>query len=138
MALALLTSAWPAWARCFLDRLRAEAEMRQYAQAVFLELDLAALPGRNGILLLAGLFERRIVILADRGVADRLPDAALAAVIAAMGPLLRRNDRYQALTRGVDALEEQLKAAGFAARGDQPDLLAETLIQRKGDEDAQA
>ena len=130
--MALLTAAWPAWARCFLDRLRAEAEMRQHAQSLFLELDLAALPERNGILLLVGLFEHRMVILPDRGIADRLSQAALASVLTAMRPLLKRGDRFQALISGVAALEAQLQAAGCIARGEVSDPLPATLIERKG------
>lgn len=130
--MALLTALWPAWARCFLDRPRAEAEMRQYAQALLLELDMAALPGRNGLLLLIGLFERQLVVLPDRGIAGRLPADALEAAVAAMRPLLKSGDGFQALTRGVEALEARLRAAGFLPRERGTDLFPETLIQRKG------
>jgi putative membrane protein len=130
--MALLTALWPAWARCFLDRPRAEAEMRQYAQALLLELDMAALPGRNGLMLLIGLFERQLVVLPDRGVAGRLPADALEAVVATMRPLLQSGDGFHALTRGVEELEARLRAAGFLSRERGADLFPETLIQRKG------
>ena len=65
--MALLTVVWPGWARCFLDKPRAESEIRQYAQSVFFEHDIFAVRARNGMVLLVGLFERQVVILPDSG-----------------------------------------------------------------------
>jgi putative membrane protein len=134
--MALLTVFWPAWARCFLDKPRAEAEIRQYAQSVFLEREIFKMPARTGMLLLVGLFERRVVILPDRGVGRRLSPEALRLVIAAMQGDLKRGNRLQALTNGVSVLEEQLKAAGFATATEDVDRIPEALLQQKGDADA--
>jgi putative membrane protein len=134
--MALLTMFWPAWARCFLDKPRAEAEIRQYAQSVFLEREIFNVPARNGMLLLVGLFERRVVILPDSGVGRRLSPEALQLVIAAMRGDLNRGNRLQALTNGVAVLEEQLKAAGFAPAVADTDRIPDALIQQKGDADA--
>ena len=134
--MALLTVFWPAWARCFLDKPRAEAEIRQYAQSVFLEREIFNVPARTGMLLLVGLFERRVVILPDSGVARRLSPEALRRVIAAMQGDLKRGNRLQALTNGVSVLEEQLKMAGFATATEDADRIPEALLQQKGDADA--
>ncbi|MCB2166967.1 MAG: hypothetical protein KQI78_04855 [Deltaproteobacteria bacterium] len=134
--MALLTVFWPAWARCFLDRTRAEAEIRQYAQSVFLEHEIFKVPARTGMLLLVGLFERRVVILPDSGVGRRLSPEALRLVIAAMQGDLKRGNRLQALTNGVSVLEEQLKAAGFSPAIEDSDRIPEALLQQKGDADA--
>jgi putative membrane protein len=134
--MALLTVFWPAWARCFLDKPRAEAEIRQYAQSVFLEHEIFKVPARTGMLLLVGLFERRVVILPDSGVGRRLSPEALRPVIAAMRGDLKRGDRLQALTNGMSVLEEQLKAAGFVSAVADTDRIPDALIQRKGDADA--
>ena len=95
-ALALLSVYWPAFGRLFLDDVRAETETDQYARAFFLEREFFRTRGRTGILVLVGLFERRVVIVPDIGVAGRL-DQKLHAVIDAMAPHLRRKDRFQAL-----------------------------------------
>jgi putative membrane protein len=134
--MALLTVFWPGWARCFLDKTRAEAEIRQYAQSLFLEREIFKVPARTGMLLLVGLFERRVVILPDSGVVRRLPAGALQNVIAAMRGDLKRGNRLQALTNGVSVLEEHLKAAGFAPAVADTDRIPETLVQQKGDADA--
>jgi putative membrane protein len=129
---ALLTAFWPAWARIFLDGLRAEAEVRQYAQAFFLERELSQTRRRTGLLLLVGLFERRVVVLPDRGVAAELEAASLATVIRSMVPPLRRGDSFQALTQGMAHLETVLREAGFKGPGENPERIPEALVQHKG------
>jgi putative membrane protein len=133
---ALLTMVWPGWARCLLNKTRAEGEIHQYAQSLFLEHEVFRVPDRSGILLLIGLFERQVVILPDLGIGSRLPEAALGSVIDAMGPLLKQGDRLQALTKGLSVLETHLKATGFTAREDDADRIPEALIQQKGGADA--
>ena len=133
---ALLTVAWPGWARCFLDRDRAEGEMRQYAQSLFLTHEVFNVPDRCGILIVVGLFERQVVILPDQGITSRLPEATLADVITAMRPHLRQGNRLQALSEGFARLETHLKEAGFTPREDGADRISEALLQRKGGADA--
>ena len=130
--MALLTAAWPGWARCFLDKTRAETEMQQYAQSLFLKQEVFATRERNGMLLLVGLFEHQVVILPDSGIDARLPSGMLRAVIDAMRPDLKRGSRFRALTRGVSVLEESLLSAGFEPTTDKTDQIAEALIQQKG------
>jgi len=121
----------PPFARLFLDPLRAEAEVRQYAQAMFLARELYRTPAHIGILLLVSRFERKIVILPDTGVRRRIAEADLAAVIAAMAEPLRADGIAPALHAGLDALEAQLAKRGFAG-GAKSDEIAEALVQEKG------
>lgn len=130
---ALLTVFWPGWARCFLDKTRAEAEIRQYAQSLFLEREIFKVPTRAGMLLLVGLFERQVVLLPDSGIDERLSSGALQTVIAAIIPDLKQGDRFRALHRGVDVMEERLQSAGFEPAADKTDQIPEALIQQKGD-----
>ncbi len=134
--MALLTVVWPGWARCFLDKIRAAGEMRQYAQSLFLTHEVFRVPDRCGILLVVGLFERQVVVLPDRGVESRLPPDALTNVIDAMLPLLKQGNRREALFEGLAKLEMHLQKAGFTPRGDGPDLIPEALLQQKGGADA--
>ena len=131
--MALLTATWSGWARCFLDSTRAASEMRQYAQSLFLEHEVFATRNRTGLVLLVGLFERQVVLLTDSGIDARLPSGALQSVIAAMTPDLKQGNRFRALNRGVDVMEEHLRAAGFEPAADGTDQIPEALIQQKGD-----
>ena len=65
---------------------------------------------RNAVLILVSLFERRVVILPDRGVAASLPARELRRVIGAMVPLLRDGRACDALCLGVEAVGKLLPA----------------------------
>jgi len=132
-SMALLTAAWSGWARCFLDRTRAESEMRQYAQSLFFEHEVFATQDRTGLVILVGLFERQVVILTDSGLDARLPSGALQTVVAAMTPDLKRGDRFRALKRGLSVIAESLRLAGFEPTVDGTDQIPEALIQQKGE-----
>ena len=57
----------PAFARLFLRKSRAAVEVLQYAKMQFLDRELFATPNRTAILVLVSMLERRVVILADKG-----------------------------------------------------------------------
>ena len=98
----------PAYARLFLGGLRAEAEVRQRSQALFLERQLFRTRGRNGILVLASLFERRVEVVADIGFDGRVTGADWQTVIDAMTACLSSGRPAEAVGRGLDQLESLL------------------------------
>lgn len=108
VAAALLAVWIPPFARLFLDRHRAEGEVRQHAESLFLSRELFATQGRRAILLMVGLFERHVVLLPDTGAAGRLPAEAASAVIERMRPLLRARQTAAAVAAGLDALADRL------------------------------
>jgi putative membrane protein len=128
---ALLAVAEPSYARLFLRATRRDLEVRQYAQAFFLRRELFATRGRNGILLLVSLFERKVEILPDVGLHARFDAADWRTVIDAMTPLLRERRCFGALRQGVARLQALLLAKGMsAAPGDNE--LADRPIQETG------
>ena len=126
-AAALLSVFLPAFARLFLDSQRAELETRQYAESLFLSRELFATSHRTGVLLLVGLFERQVVVLPDRGLAERLESGALEAVIQKMTPLLAAGRVARALEVGLDGLVAVLDetAPPDAADNELPDAIIE-------------
>jgi uncharacterized membrane protein len=98
----------PAYARLFLGGFRAEAEVRQRAQALFLERQLFRTRARNGILVLASLFERRVEVIADIGFDGRVAHADWQTVIDAMTASLSSGRPADAIERGLDRLESLL------------------------------
>jgi putative membrane protein len=132
-AVAALATVWTApLARLFLSRARRQAEALQYAQAMFLDAGLQRTPRRDGILLLVALFEHEVVVLADRGVRDRVGPAGLDAVVAAVTATLKRGQVKEALLDGLARLEETLAASGFRTQPGEPNEVAEALIQQRG------
>jgi putative membrane protein len=117
-ASALLAVFVPAYARFFLRSTRRDAEVRRYAEALFLRHELFKTRERNGILILVSCFERKVEVLADVGLHGRVGDAEWRPVIARMTPLLRERRFAEALQEGLAAAEELLAAKGLNARVD--------------------
>lgn len=107
----------PDYARLFLRATRRDAEVRQRAHVLFLDHGLTATTGRNGVLLLVSLFERKVEIVSDLAYRGRVERADWDGVIAAMTPALARAKSAQAVLAGLDALEQLLRARGYAAGG---------------------
>jgi putative membrane protein len=128
---ALLAVAAPAYARLFLRATRRDLEVRHYAQAFFLRRELFATRGRNGILLLVALFERKVEILPDVGLHVRFDGTDWRTVIDAMTPLLRERRCFGALQQGVARLQALLLAKGMSAASGGNEL-ADRPVQETG------
>ena len=118
-------------ARAFIPAERREVETRQYAQAFFLEHKLHHTRRRDGILILVSLLEREVVVLADRGVSDKVGQAAFDHVVAAVTTTLSRASIAEALLAGLARLEQILAQRGFSAPPGDTNELADTVIQRR-------
>jgi putative membrane protein len=115
----------PRFAKCFLSGYRAEAEVRQYAKSLFLDRELFATRNRNGILLLVSLFERRIVILPDRGLDGCLQDEDIRKTIGAMVPFLKRKQISPAFSAGLDHLSYLLEISSRVPNDELPNAIIE-------------
>jgi putative membrane protein len=114
---ALLAVFVPPFARLFLRPARRDLEVHQHAQSVFLTRELFRTHDRRGLLLFVSLFERKIEILPDTGFRPLMGEADWEPVIAQMAPLLRDARPFQALERGLSALEDLLVARRFQPDG---------------------
>jgi putative membrane protein len=130
-ALALLTVFLPGFARLFLSAHRAEVEVRQYAESLFLTREMFATGRRTGILLLVSLFERQVVLLPDKGLSNRLTRDAMRDVIAHMSSSLARNEINRALEDGLERLTLILEAMAPGGTVDENELSHE-IIEEKG------
>ena len=122
---------WPAYARLFLSEARADGEVRQSAQALFLEHELFATGTRTGVLMLVSAFEHRVLILADRNLRNRLPAGALDEVVMVMTPILRSAQWLAAFSAGIEKLQAIVHAHGFNGRSDS-DVLPDHLDHEEG------
>lgn len=132
-AYTLLAVLIPRFARLLLTSHRAETEVRQYAESLFLRRELSATAGRTGILLLASLFERRVVLLPDTGLRSRLTDDAMHDVIAQMTPLLAQKDVHRAMEAGLERLSQVLEtSAQGGPAGSVENELPDQTFEEKG------
>lgn len=104
--LALLCIFVPDFSRLFLNLHRADVETRQYAESLFLSRQLFSTHDRKAVLFLLSLFERRIVVLPDTGLAGRLNQEAVEKIIENMRVYLKAGQTARALEAGLDKLEE--------------------------------
>lgn len=127
---ALLTIYVPRFARLFLAVHRAEVEVRQYAESLFLSHELFATRRRTGILLLVSLFERQVILLPDTGLNERLSQKAMQKIIAQLTPLLASGQVSRALEQGLLRLEEILVVSATGKSG--KNELSNDIIEEKG------
>jgi uncharacterized membrane protein len=130
---ALLAIAVPEYARLFVNRPRAAAEVRQFAQAMFLERQLFRTRSRNGVLVLASLFERHVEIVADIGFDGRVDAVQWRSVVDTMTPALAAGRPADAFVRALERIEELLADKGFARDPSGGDDLANRPIETQGE-----
>jgi putative membrane protein len=124
---ALACIALPSFARLFLSPHRAEVEVRQYAQSLFLERELFATRGRTGVLLVVSTFERRVILLPDTGLEPRLSGEASQEIVRQMTSALAKGRVGRALEDGLAGLENALvaSATGVSRENELPDTIVE-------------
>ncbi len=126
---ALLSVMIPGFARRFLSTDRADVEVRQYADSLFLARELFATSGRTGILLLVSLFERKVVVLPDKGLAGQFKENDTQGIITAMTPFLKRKEIRKAFEAGVERLSQIIGTQGPSADKNE---LPDDIIEEKG------
>jgi len=129
-SMALLTILLPVFARLFLNDSRAETETRQYAESLFLSRQLFLTKHRTGILLLISLFEKKVVIIPDRGVSDHVNSAVIQRIIELMKAPLGRNEFRHAMEISVDELTRIIEP--MTADDTTGDELSNRIIEEKG------
>ena len=95
---------------------------------MFLAREMFATPGRDAILVLVSLFERRVVVVPDVAWRGRVDGAEWRAAVDRMAPPLARRRLADAFDTGLAAIEALLAAKGIAA-GRPRHLIADTLAQ---------
>jgi putative membrane protein len=107
-ALAVATVVAPPVARWFLRRSRRDYETRRYAELMFRRRGVDATRSRTGVLVVVCVFERRIEIVADRGLNRHVEAAHWAAIIRDMQGPLRQGRFEQGLRAAVAAVDALL------------------------------
>jgi putative membrane protein len=130
--IALLTQYWPPFGTVFLDRSHAEKTARNCAESLFVKHEIYNAPARNGILMLVSLLERQVIVLPDSRIAGHFDVHAQQQVISAMFPLLRRQDYYTAVEKGLKTMQALLPATELEPLLQDDVLIEEAFVQLKG------
>lgn len=97
---------------------------RAAAAEAFLELELWRTRERTGILLFLALAERQAVVLADSGIASRVPAGTWDDLIAELVRALHARESATPVCAAVRRCGELLEKAGFARRADDVNEIA--------------
>jgi putative membrane protein len=122
----------PAAGRLFLDRIRAEAEVRQYGLAMFVERQIFCTAERCAILLLVSRYERIAVILPDTGLAQFAPRAEVEQIAAAMRDALTKRGAVAAFEAGFEGLKALIQVRGYVPTRLGANALDDSVIAEKG------
>lgn len=112
-----------------LSYLWRDAPARERAVALFGKLRVWDTEANNGVLIYLMLAERAIEIVADRGLAQRVPDTAWRTIVDHLSGALRGGHYEEGLAQAVDAVSDLLAQhfpppAGAANPNELPDLPA--------------
>ena len=127
----LLTMWLPAAGRLLLSGERAGAQVRRYAEGLFLRREVFRTAERSGVLILVAGFERRATIQLDTGIGKHFTREDIVAIIDTMTPHVRTGALTDAFRAGFEGLARHLAVKGvkFKTHGNE---LPDGAIVEKG------
>lgn len=130
-ALGYWTGSLPAVIQFFTSKERMAFKVRRRAELAFYEHGLHKTREGTGILIMASLLERRVQVLADRAINDRVSPGTWDTLVNDLVQGIKDGRPTEAFCRAIAKCGDLL-AEHFPARpGDNPDELADDLIQGK-------
>jgi len=123
----MLIRALPALKRRLIPQAEIDTEVEERAITAFVEHGLHETRDRTGILILISLFERRVFVLADRGINDKVPKGTWDEVVAMITEGLRQGTACDSICNAIARCGELL-AKDFPRRADDTDELPNLII----------
>ncbi len=108
------------------DQMR-QVDMR--AEIEFYELGLSETEARTGVLLFVSLMEHRAVVLADRGIAEKLDNQIWNEVVESMVAGVKRGDFSAGMCEGIERCGELLAQHFPLAAGDTNELRDHLIVK---------
>ena len=128
--LGLMLCAIPAIKRLFIPKARVAEAVHLHSLAAFTGHGLHHTKGHTGILILASLLERRVVVLADRGINEKVEPGSWDEVVRIITNGLRARDACSAFCKAIGRCGEIL-ARHFPRSPDDKDELSDKLITER-------
>lgn len=128
----LLARLYPRIARVFLSQEEMETQVRQRAEHVFLTEEVFATAQRTGMLIFVSFFERQVVVLGDKGIAQKVPQDRWSAIAKGIAQGIRQGQPVQALIWGIHQCGQLLLEKGVGVQpGDKNELPDELRIAKE-------
>jgi putative membrane protein len=104
---------------------------RRRAAVAFLDQEVFRTRDRTGILLFVSLFERRVVLLADSGIHQKVEEGAWETITSRLAQGIRRDQPGPALIEAIRACGELLERHQVARQADDTDELSNELRRER-------
>lgn len=121
----------PGCIRLFASDARMSQKVRRRAEQAFYQHGLHKTKEGTGVLIMMSLLERRVQVLADRAINDRVPPGTWDRLVAGLVEGIRAGRPTEALCQAIACCGDLLAAHFPAREGDNPDELEDDLIQGK-------
>jgi putative membrane protein len=119
-------SGLPVLLRHWVPRAVQDSAVHSRAQQLFLELGVTETRQRSGVLLLLSESERRVELLADRGIHERVGSERWQALVQAVSAAIRQGQAAQGVGAAVDSIGEAL-AQHFPREADDTNELPDAV-----------
>lgn len=116
--------------RCFIHAKEMEEEVREAAYVQFCTKRLYRTADETGVLIYVSVFERRVWVLGDRGIAAQIPEEQWKAVAAMIVQAIREGCPAEGICRAVAEVGRMLREK-FPVGPDNPDELKNLIIEDK-------
>lgn len=120
--------------RMFAGNEALETRVRQAAYENFVKHEVFRTKDRTGILIYISFFEKKVHILADAGIADKLKDHDWQQVVSIITGKIKQNRLVEGMVEGIAECGRLLHKSGFVKRSDDSDELDDGLRLREGHE----
>lgn len=125
IGLLLSRSSW--FVRMFVSQAELLKNVEERAEFEFYRHGLMKTDDSTGVLLFVSLLEHKAVILADKGISEKLPKEYWQKTLAQMIPFFKQKDLFSAYKLGINSIGEELKTH-FPKRGHDVNELSNHLI----------
>lgn len=119
----------PTIIRCVTSRERMAYKVQLRAEQAFYQHGLHNTKDRTGILILVSLLERRVHVLADKGINDRVPPDTWDGLVSGILDGIHTGQATDAICEAIMKCGTLLAQVSPAGSGINPDELPDTLIQ---------
>jgi putative membrane protein len=118
----------PALKRCFVSQREMEEEVQEAAVTRFFGQGLYRTRDETGVLILISVFERKVWVLADRGINAKVKEGHWEEIVALITDGIRQHRPAEAICRAVESVGEIL-AVHFPVKADDTNELRNIIVE---------
>jgi putative membrane protein len=119
---------WARLKRCFISEREFNEEVQEAATTHFFNQGLYRTRDATGVLVLISVFERKVWVLADSGINEKVPDGQWDDIVKMITEGIKQNRQTEAICEAVEKIGDLLKT-NFPIKPDDTDELKNLIIE---------